>query len=71
MEKLNPIVRRSIEMKLAEIFEGTVQPDIKKIRNHPMGDYRLRVGDFRLLFFYDPTKKKYHFTACNNRKDLY
>ena len=44
---------------------------IKKLSAHPLADYRLRVGDYRVLFdvFYD--EKVISILKIGHRKDIY
>ena len=71
IEKMDPPARRAIELKIAEIFRGDVEADIQKLTDFSYADFRLRIGDFRLLFHRDKKENKYYFTECHNRSNLY
>ena len=49
-------------------------PDVQQIRrltNHPIADYRLRVGNYRVLFDVDWSKKEIHVLKIGHRRDVY
>ena len=49
-------IKKSIE-KLKDFPNIT---NIKSLKSHPLADYRLRVGDYRILFDVDWENKKVH-----------
>jgi mRNA interferase RelE/StbE len=49
-------------------------PDISQIKhltNHPIADFRLRVGNYRVLFDVDWEKKEIHILKVGHRKEVY
>ena len=44
---------------------------IKHLTNHPIADYRLRVGNYRVLFDVDWSKKEIHVLKIGHRRDVY
>ena len=46
-------------------------PNIKSLKSHPLADYRLRVGDYRVLFDVDWDNKKIYILKIGHRKDIY
>ena len=49
-------------------------PDISQIRrlhSHPLADFRLRIGNFRVLFDVDEEKKKIYILKIGHRKEVY
>lgn len=48
MRKLSPVMRRRVTKKLERLSDGLIG-DVKRLRNFTPG-YRLRVGDWRVLF---------------------
>ena len=61
--------------KIKEAIEGLSNfPDIsqiKRLTNHPIADYRLRVGNYRILFDVDWGKKEIHILKVGHRRDIY
>lgn len=71
LKKMDSIPRRFVVEKLSSMLQGDEPQDIKALKNYPFAQYRLKVGDFRILFTYDPLKKKYRVHGCKPRKSLY
>lgn len=71
LAKIGSLERRAIEMKLEEILDEGVPADIRKLTDHPYGDFRLRIGNYRLFIFRDKTKDLYYFIDCKHRGDAY
>lgn len=71
LKNIDPKNRRYILKKLEVIIKNIAPANIKKLRNYPKADYRVRIGDFRLLFAYNKEKGHVVFVHCYNRKDLY
>ncbi len=44
---------------------------IKQLKNHPLADYRLRIGNYRVLFDIDWKKQEVHILKIGHRKDIY
>jgi mRNA interferase RelE/StbE len=70
VEKQSVVVRRQLYKKL--VYFATL-PDIKtvakKLHNHDAGEYRLRVGNFRIIF--DLDKHSLIILRIQHRKDVY
>ena len=45
--------------------------NIKSLKSHPLADYRLRVGDYRVLFDVDWDNRKIYILKIGHRKDVY
>ncbi len=45
--------------------------NIKKLSAHPLADYRLRIGEYRILFDVDWSEKKIFVLKIGQRKDIY
>lgn len=69
--KLSSRERYEIQCKLDEIFAGKAKPDIKKLSEFDIADYRLRIGNYRILFNWDKKSGHMMFIDCRHRKDLY
>jgi len=44
---------------------------IKHLTNHPLADYRLRIGNYRVLFNVDWEKREIHILKVGHRKEVY
>ena len=53
------------------MLDGKLKQNIRKLTNYPIADYRLKVGDYRILFERDEKKEVNLLTYCSHRKDLY
>ena len=69
--KLSSRERYEINGKLESIFAGDAEPDIKKLSDFDIADYRLRIGNYRILFNWDKKTQQTMFVDCRHRKDLY
>ena len=61
--------------KIRKSIEGLCNfPDISNIKRlsaHPLADYRLRIGEYRILFDVDWNEKKIFILKIGHRKDVY
>jgi len=71
LKKLELTEQSFIKDKIKKIFLGEININIKKLRNYPLGNYRIRFGKFRLILEYHTEKQIVVFSACRKRKDLY
>ncbi len=44
---------------------------IKRLRSHPLADFRLRVGNFRILFDVDDQQQKIYILKIGHRREVY
>jgi len=51
LEKLEPIISRRIAEKIEKMSENPSSCDIKKLKGSDY--YRLRVGDYRIIFIFE------------------
>ena len=71
---LSKIDRKHLEKIKNEIESLTKFPDvsnIKKLSAHPLADYRLRVGDYRVLFDVCRDEKVIFVLKIGHRKEVY
>jgi mRNA interferase RelE/StbE len=58
--------------KLEELaYNPRVTANVKKLRNHPLAIYRLRVGDYRVLFDKEDTLRIIEIIDIGHRKEIY
>ncbi len=62
---------RKIKGRLEDLRRFPDIPQIKHLKNHPVADYRLRVGNYRILFDVDWEKKIIYILKIGHRKDVY
>ena len=56
---------------IGELKEFPNISQIKHLKNHPIADYRLRIGDYRILFDVNWEKKEIYILKIGHRKDIY
>jgi len=62
-----PRIKQGIE----ELREFPNLSQIKHLKNHPIADYRLRIGNYRILFDVDWEKMEIIVLKISHRKDVY
>ncbi len=67
LEKLEPVISRKIVVKINEIVDNISSSDIKKVKGSDY--YRLRVGDYRILFIFEDSLIK--ILKVGHRKNIY
>ena len=67
LDRLEPIICRRIIKKIDEMSENSSSCDIKKLKSSD--NYRLRVGDYRILFIFDTNIIK--ILKVGHRKHIY
>ncbi len=60
-----------IKRRIEELRQFPNIPNIKHLKNHPIADYRLRVGDYRVLFDVNWEKREIYILKIGHRKDVY
>jgi len=58
-----------IEIEKLQHFPHITQ--IKRLKSYPLADFRLKVGNYRVLFDVDFDNKEIHILKISHRKDLY
>lgn len=67
LDKLEPSISRRIVKKIEEMGENPSSCDIKKLK--ASNDYRLRLGDYRIIFIFD--KNSIKILKIGHRKNVY
>jgi mRNA interferase RelE/StbE len=62
-----PKIKREIE----ELRNFPNISKIRRLRNHTIADYRLRIGNYRVLFDVNWDKKEIHILKIGHRRDVY
>jgi mRNA-degrading endonuclease RelE of RelBE toxin-antitoxin system len=71
LQKFSVLEIERVKQKLKNILEETSPANVKKLKNYPLGRFRLRIGKFRLIFNIFTEKNLIVFTTCKRRRDLY
>ena len=74
LKDLRKISQHNLDKIKNEIEELKIFPDIrqiKQLKNHPIADYRLRVGNYRILFDVDWQRKIIYILKIGHRKNIY
>ena len=69
LKNLNQDISSRIAKKVAELSENPFSKDIKKLKGEPA--FRLRVGDYRIIFDVDMKNKMIYILRLGHRKNIY
>lgn len=71
-------LRKIAPHQLATIKEGIEElrlfpnlPQIKQLNNHPIANYRLRIGNYRVLFDVNWEQQEIYILKVGHRRDVY
>ena len=67
--KLPKSMRISIMIRIEQLKDNRVNLNIKKLKN--IQDYRLRVGDYRVIYTIDHKTKEIIILSVTHRKEAY
>jgi len=51
--------------------DGIINAQVKRLKNYPVADFRLRVGNYRILFNFHPELEEIVLLRILHRSDLY
>ena len=71
LRKIPPSTLPKIRQGIEELTHFPNLSNIKHLKNHPVADYRLRIGVYRVLFDVDWEKMEIHILKIGHRKDVY
>ena len=60
-----------IKQEIEDLREFPNISQIKHLKNHPIADYRLRIGNYRVLFDVDWERMEIVILKIGHRKDVY
>jgi len=69
--KIDESMKLIIKEKIVQLEQFPNLSQIKKLTRHPLAEYRLRVGDYRVLFDYDKPTNSIFILKIGHRKDVY
>lgn len=71
VKRLDTVVQRRLQKKLLEVAEcKDITKIAKQLVNHDAGQYRLRVGDYRIIFDREASKTIF-ILRIRHRKEVY
>ena len=62
-----PKIKEGIE----ELVNFPNLSQIKQLKNHPIANYRLKIGNYRVLFDVNWEKKEIYILKVGHRRDIY
>jgi len=62
---------KKIKKEIEKLVDFPDIKNIKKLTHHPVADYRLRIGDYRVLFDIDSQENTINILKIGHRKDIY
>ena len=71
LRKIPPSSLPKIKKGIEDLVSFPDLSNIKHLKNHPVADYRLRVGNYRILFDVDWEQMEIFILKIGHRKDVY
>jgi len=71
LKKISPNNLPKIKEGLEELKNFPDISQIKHLKNHPIADYRLRIGNYRVLFDVNWDKKQIYILKVGHRREIY
>ncbi len=71
IRKIDKQYHKKIKEEIEKLRNFPDVSQIKRLRSHPLADFRLRVGNFRILFDVDEEAKKIFILKIGHRKEVY
>ena len=71
LRKIAAYSLKKIKVGIADLVNFPNIPQIKRLKNHPIAEYRLRIGNYRILFDVNWEKKEIYILKIGHRKDIY
>ena len=71
LKKITPHHLLKIKKNLQELDSFPDISQIKRLKNHPIADYRLRIGVYRVLFDVNWQQNEIHILKIAHRQDVY
>ncbi|WP_456384271.1 type II toxin-antitoxin system RelE family toxin [Persephonella sp.] len=71
IKNLDTTTKKRIKRAIENLENFPHITNFKSLKSHPLADFRLRVGDYRILFDVDWENKKILILKIGHRKDIY
>lgn len=69
LDRASPSMHERITHKLLELEQNPRPQGVQKLQGHD--GYRIRVGDYRVLYLIDERARKVEVTAIGHRREVY
>lgn len=71
LRRISPSSLPKIKQGIEDLERFPDISQIKRLTNHPVADYRLRIGNYRILFDVNWEKQEIYILKIGHRKDVY
>ncbi|WPD22152.1 MAG: type II toxin-antitoxin system RelE/ParE family toxin [Candidatus Electrothrix scaldis] len=71
LKKISPDQLMSIKEGIEDLETFPNISQIKRLKNHPVAEYRLRIGNYRVLFDVSWEEQKIHVLKIGHRRNIY
>jgi mRNA interferase RelE/StbE len=71
LQKISKNDQSKIKKEIEKLIDFPNLTNIKKLTAHPLSDYRLRVGNYRVLFDINKNSEEIYILKIGHRKDIY
>jgi len=71
IRKIAPYNLSKIKIGIEELSGFPNISQIKRLNHHPIADFRLRIGNYRVLFDVDWNSKEIYLLKIGHRRDVY
>lgn len=71
LKKISKQALPQIKNGIVELKKFPVLSNLKHLKNHPLADYRLRIGNYRVLFDVDWEKNEIQILKIGHRSKIY
>ena len=71
LRHIAPYNLAKIKKGIEELINFPNLSQIKHLKNHPVADYRLRIGNYRVLFDVNWEMKEIYILKVGHRRDVY
>ena len=71
LKKISPDQLASIKEGIEDLETFPNISQIKRLKNHPVAEYRLRIGNYRVLFDVSWEKQEIHILKIGHRRNIY
>ncbi len=71
LKKISPDQLASIKEGIEDLETFPNISQIKRLKNHPVAEYRLRIGNYRVLFDVSWEEQEIHILKIGHRRNIY
>jgi mRNA interferase RelE/StbE len=71
LDRLPKTIHQRVLTAILALTENPRPPGSRKLRHSKIGDYRIRIGDYRVIYDVNDTAKEVTLLRVEHRKDVY